>query len=350
MKDLSPSLDTLRVLNSERLNRLYQTPVVGLAFDVHGFTFGKNPEVNKSILNEQARLLELGCVLAAVTGFGDRIHLFQTKPLLSHLERRGLNPSQVPLYLSTRNGALTTHAYKDEIIDHHPITSEMYDAITSHPLVEAVQRLVRPDVKAELAREYAETSASLGFELHPRREENPGIRHDWHPGTRAGYQLTVIYEPDYLRQIGIHDEGSDDIRIILEHCGGSLPDNPHVLAPILKQALAESGLDIATNTAGTHPEIDIALPGINKAIGCSALLDRIAGKWNIGEEEARKRTIGGGDSPKYNDRPLIKFFDNGVTNIYYWDDGVDGPIVLDYQQLVDPVERTLELFRRIKTG
>lgn len=50
MKDLSPNIDTLKILNSERLNRLHQTPVVGFAFDVHGFTFGKNPEVNKAIL------------------------------------------------------------------------------------------------------------------------------------------------------------------------------------------------------------------------------------------------------------------------------------------------------------
>lgn len=349
MKDLSPNIDTLKVLNSERLNQLHQTPVVGFAFDVHGFTFGKNPEVNKAILTQQARLLDQGCVLAAVTGFGDRIHIFQTRPLIAHLHQLDLNPSQVSLYLSTRNGALTTHAFTDELIDHHPIDWKTYDAITGHPLVKAIQGLTRPDVKVELAREYEETRSTLGFELHPRRKEFPGIRHDWHPGTKAGYQLTIIYEPDYLRQIGAHDDGWEDIRTIMEYCGGSLPENPHVLAPLLKERLSEQGVEIATNTAGTHPEIDIALPGINKAVGCSALLDIIASKWNIGKDEARQQTIGGGDSPKYNDRPLIKFFGKGVTNIDYWDEGADGPIVLDYQQITDPVERTLELFHRIET-
>ncbi|MBI4129739.1 hypothetical protein HY468_00315, partial [Candidatus Roizmanbacteria bacterium] len=247
---------------------------------------------------------------------------------------------------STRNGALTTHAFTDEVIDHHPITPEMYEVITNHPLINAIQKLTRAEVKAQLASDYADTQRRLGFELHPRRTDFPGIRHDWHPGTRAGYQLTVIYEPEYLERIGIHDDEGNDLRIILEYTGRVLPRNSHDLAPILKQVLADSGVEAATNTAGSHPEIDIALPGINKSVGCAALLPRIAQRWNISEEAARQHSIGGGDSPKYNDRPLIEFFRFGVTNIEFWEDGEKGPVVLDYPQITDPVSRTFELFRR----
>lgn len=346
MMDTLRNLDTLKVLNQERLARVPIMPAA-IAFDVHGFTYGKDGAVNDAILAEQARLLRGGCVLAAVTGFGDRIHLAQTRPLLPHLHRLGLKPEEVPLFLSTRNGALTTHAFTDELIDHHPITPEMYTAITSHPLVAAVERLTRLEVKTELAREYAETQAVLGFELHPRRTDFPGIRHDWHPGTQSGYQLTLMYEPGYLEGIGSHDEEFRDVQTIMEYAGGALPASPHILAPIIKQALAAGGVEVATNTAGSHPEIDIALPGIDKSLGCRALLPRIALLRNISEEDVMQNSIGGGDSPKYNDRPLIQFFGHGVTNIDYWDEGENGPIVLDYSQITDQIARTLQLFRSI---
>jgi len=348
MKDALQYFDQLRVLNQERLTRLHKIPIVAVAFDVHGFTYGKDEELNTRILEEQARLLSKGCVLAAVTGFGDRIHLVQTTPLIPILLRFGLDPEDVPLYLSTRNGALTTHAFTDELIDHHPITPEIYEAVTAHPLIMSIHNLTRTEVKAGLAREYVEIQESLGFELHPRRNDFPGIRHDWHPRTKAGYQLTVIYEPEYLDQIGPHDDGFKDVSIITDYNDGVLPDNPHKLAPILKRALAESGIDVATNTAASHAEIDIALPGIDKSHGCAVLLPRIAEHWGISESEVRQKSIGGGDSPEYNDSSLIKFFNYGVTNIDYWEEGNEGPIVLDYENIKNTVGRTFELFRRIK--
>ncbi|MBI4129765.1 hypothetical protein HY468_00445, partial [Candidatus Roizmanbacteria bacterium] len=73
MKDALLTVDVLRSLNQERLAQLPLDPYA-IAFDVHGFTLGKDPRVNELILEEQARLLGRGCVLAAVTGFGDRIH------------------------------------------------------------------------------------------------------------------------------------------------------------------------------------------------------------------------------------------------------------------------------------
>lgn len=92
------------------------------------------------------------------------------------------------------------------------------------------------------------------------------------------------------------------------------------------------------------------MPGIDKSLGGTALLPRIADYWRIEESEVRQRSIGGEDSPKHNDRPLIKFFRNGVTNIDYWEEGPDGPIVLDYTEIRNPFDRTLELFRRIKVA
>lgn len=122
----------------------------------------------------------------------------------------------------------------------------------------------------------------------------------------------------------------------------------HELAKLIEESLRKDGIDIATHTAANAPTIDITMPDVNKAVGCLAVESLIAKHHTITVEQARALTIGVGDSPANNDKPLIEYFGFGVTNIDYWD-GVDqGLIVLDYQAITDPVSRTLEMFKRIQ--
>lgn len=170
-----------------------QTPIAAVAFDVHGFTFGNNPAVNQVIQKEQARLLTQGCALIASTAFGERIKLYVSGPIKKLLEESHINTTTVPFYLSTRNGALTTHAFTGDVIDTHPIPDQMYGAITSRPLMKAADALANSEFKAGLQKGY-EQIRQMGLAVHPHKDEHPGIRYDWHEPTQAGYQMSVLYD------------------------------------------------------------------------------------------------------------------------------------------------------------
>jgi hydroxymethylpyrimidine pyrophosphatase-like HAD family hydrolase len=348
-KESISNIDLLRKLNRERLQILHTTPIAAVAFDMHGFVYGEDHPLNGNMLEAEAHLLKRGCVLAAVTGFGDRIHLFQGRPLLPHLEQLGLKPEELPLYFSTRNGALTTHAYTDEVLDAHPLTEEMYEAITSHPLISAIKDLTSRDVKAAMVNAYRSTQQLLGFPLHPHRMEHLGIRHDWHPGTRSGYQLTVYYEPQSFMHFRSGDYEYQAIRVLQDHSDGLIPQTAQVMAPIIKTVLKrDKGIDVSVNTAASHPEIDIARSEVNKGLGCKAILPRIAARWGITEAEARQFSVGGGDSPKQNDQPLVEYFGFGVTNVDYYSGGRRDPVVLDYPGISGQLERTLHFMQNIR--
>lgn len=344
-QDRQQYIEQMRSINSERLTRLEHTPIAAVAFDVHGFTFGNNPAVNQAIQKEQARLLTQGCALIASTAFGERIKLYVSDPIKELLEESHINTTTVPFYLSTRNGALTTHAFTGDVIDTHPIPDQMYGAITSHSLMKALDALANSEFKAGLQKSY-EQIRQIGLAVHPHKDEHPGIRYDWHESTQAGYQMSVLYNPATF--LPDTDEKRKAYAILQKYIADPSSLSHHELAKIIEESLRKDGIDIATHTAGNAPTIDITMPDVNKALGCLAVEPLIAAYHNISVEEARKHTIGGGDSTAYNDKPLIEYFGFGVTNIDYWD-GVDqGLIVLDYQAITDPVSRTLEMFKRIQ--
>lgn len=339
------ALEQLRSINAERLNQLQNTPIAAVAFDVHGFTLGDDLIINQAIQQEQARLLTQGCALIASTAFGERIKLYVSDPIKKLLEGSGVDPTTVPFYLSTRNGALTTHAFTGDVIDAHPIHEQMYTAITCHPLIRALDELANSAFRAGLKRSYDQIK-QLGLEVHPNKDQFPGIRYDWHGPTQAGYQMSVFYDPNtFLLDT---DEKREAYAVLQNYVSDPASLSHHEMATIIGESLNRDGIDIATHTAANAPTIDITMPEVNKVVGCLAVESLIAAYHDISVEEAKKHTIGGGDSPAYNDKPLVEYFGFGVTNIDYWD-GVDhGLIVLDYQPITDPVSLTLEMFKRIQ--
>lgn len=350
----------LLTLNQERLASVIEQPHSGLLVDVHGFLYASkylaaSREHNELIAQRLAELASGGLPLAAVTGYGDRIDVAFTRPLQRHLEASRIDPRTLPIFLSTRNGALTTHAYTREIIDSHPIPHDMHREIRMHPLVIALSNLVSDEVRANHAREYADTIASLGYEPHPHRGESPGLRLDWHNSeTPFGYQITAIYQPNHIREIARRGGQSEDLKTLLRYAqvenADSLPDNPLGLLPVLQRELVDvSGLPISFQTAGSHPEIDMLMAGVNKSVGARALVPQIARYWNISEEDVIATAVAGGDSPFQNDGPLLSVFDNKITNVMSERAINEGIVVLDMPDATDDIDRTYRFLQQFRT-
>ena len=342
--------ELLRIANQERLQQLLQREKGAFAYDIHGFMMGKphQQDITDANLDLLAELLVQGTFLAAVTGFGDRIHFFHTDRIQERIEQKGLDPANVPFYISTRNSALTQHAFTREVIDHHPITDATFNALYEDELFQAIYALTSDEAKARLETEYKEKEA-LGFTWDAARiAALPHTRLDRCAETGEGYQITLMYEPDKIKQVR-YDLIAKPMEILLGHTSGILPATPHDLAPILQAHLASKGIVMATNTAGSHPEIDLAMPGVSKAHGCEILLPYMATHLGVTAQEVPHHMVAGGDSPLHNDKPLIEFAMNGggfgVTNIDHFTE--DGPIVLDFEGVNDPLMRTNEFLQRL---
>lgn len=334
----------LLALNQESLAKIHSEPHSALLVDVHGFLYTSSYETephidNSTVSTQLAELAAMGLPIAAVTGFGDRIHLAFTNPLREQLKRMDISIENLPIFLSTRNGALTTHAFTDELIAGYPIDPAVYLEITNHELVRAINNLTSDEIKANLQKEYASTQRDLGLQVHPFRNQNPGLRHDWHNGSKAGYQLTAIYEPEVVRQVTFGDEKWNDAATIFKYAGG-IPNSAQEMARVLQQELDGRGLHLSLHTAASHPEIDISVGGVDKSTGVRVLARLIANYWGITEEEVYNTAVAGGDSPFQNDGPLLELFQNQITNVVSAKAIDKGIVCLDYPGITDQIGRT----------
>lgn len=336
----------LRDINRMRLEDLLDTPKGVLFHDIDGFIYGSDSRQNRRILRLLARHIERGIFTAAVTGRGELAHTEYSDPLEEFLKGK-VNLNIQPSFICTFNAALIQHTFSRDIIYDIPIDDDLYDAIMNNELVQAVQRLNMG--KNRRSNHQTEVLIEEGM-IDPRSLENPGIRHNWSQKLGKRYQLSCVYNPSWI-QDNPDKINPLDIEILQHYCDGVIPTSPAELAPYIKNALYEEGTSVSTNTALGFNVIDIARPEVSKQLAFEKLYPFMTAYLQTDDSDIqtiRENGVAGGDSPLYNDAPLMTMFKDAVTNNHsYWAEYTEyGPVILDFPGIDgNEISQTEEFFK-----
>ncbi len=340
----SENLYTLRLRNREDLARIvFNTPIAAVGYDIDG-TVRMHGKTDPDILRSQANMLALGMIVAGMSARGESAYAVVVEPLIPILKQQGLNPEDVPFFMTTRNGACTEQPFAGKIIDGHPLSDSLYERIVHHPLVEAIAQVTPQAYIDGLTTMYEEFEKKLGVTPDARVKANPAFLHDRHRIDGQCYKLTMHYAPQD-RENGI-PSATNTLALIASHGNGQLPRNAAEMAKMLQQTLEADGIAISAHTSATDPEIDVTVAGIDKSTGYKILRLITAKAYRMTEEEADKHflTVGDSPDPEYNDESLLRC-GIGVTNVGYLTPN-GSPYVLDIPG--DNIQRVRSLFASIK--
>jgi hydroxymethylpyrimidine pyrophosphatase-like HAD family hydrolase len=331
----------LTAQNHERLQNLLKKPIGFLAFDLHGFTIGKDPVQNSQLMGLVAGYVAQGGYFAGVTGYGERIIHDFINPFKEQLLERGIDPQTAPVSFATRNGA-RIEKLNGDIIANNPIPPEIFEEVVNHPLVRAINRSNTGLPLQRLEKE-REENIRMGMKLHPDQANKLwGMRVDYSAADNECYQITGFWGP-WIKGTDLSEPNNPKLQMIRKFCGGKLPDTPDEMADWLRINFNRIGLDLDFHTAASHPEIDIVMPGSHKGDACRLIAPTVAEYYGCTADEVPDITVAGGDSPFQNDRALLAYTpDNAVTNSssYMKRYNGTGPIYLDFDNAQNEIDRT----------
>ncbi len=335
------SPDFLRSVNQERLLALWEQPFDGVVYDFDD-TIATKGEVNNSILQRQAQLIAEGAILTVSSARGESLHPLYTDKLMAMLEKN--TPlEETHMYLTTRNGACTEHAFTREIIDEHPFPEDLYQAFSNHPLVEALQALTPLSHIANTEKLYGKLEQEYGIPRHPSSNNNPALFTDVHRTSGKMYKVNAYFNPQQFEKV-YQEKGNivkEALYVIDYYSGGKHLENAPAMASIIQDRLAEEGIFINPHCFGSDNGIDITIAGVNKGTGYNAIYSVIAKM----KEQTNPAIVTLGDSPQHNDAPLLQC-GTGVTNVNYFNP--QGAIVLDIPGIKDQIDRTMYFFNHVQ--
>ena len=339
-------LEFLRARNSERLESLLQTCCSAAVFDIDGFIRSRG-RTDQNILKRHAQLLKEGMILCPCTARGESLREAYLDPLRGILSDLGTKPENLPLLAITRNGALTESLSSGEILDHHPIDEDLSEAFLEHPVIQVIMELTPPDIVKPWRERDREWQQKLGMIPDPRGGKYAAFL-DRHVGTGNQYKITLFFSPACLRAALEKPSGStlhSRAAMLLDYCGGEVPEHGMRLAEIIQPILASDGITLAVSASFSEPHVDFNAEGVDKSVGYMTARDEIARMLGVAAGEIESAVVTGGDSPEGNDAPL-RSCGTFVTNKDYFVE--NGPIVLDFPGLSDLVARTARFFALIR--